>query len=893
MIILQRNNFKWIALISILALLVTSCGGGSESSSETSTASIVTVDSHSDNTIVKESPIIISGTVDIPDATVMVDDVEAVVVDGQFSASVNLAEGVNALDVVAQNDTEQFTVSLSVALNTTQMCGTGDTFDVGLPGIKLPNDPSTRLLKDRTLRDDFITLPKGCSIYTIIVHGYARNANLDELMYYKLAKFVAENNGYVHWSWWNNFLGEYMARPLHASPAILQQPEPGSLIGDGLAFGVRDGNSKAVPHEDYQFQADAKRVLKAIKRENPDAIIIVAGHSMGGNAVARLGRDTNVDINLLAPIDPVGNRNKPVGFGESAAYQFLGREAAPGYPKYTPGNETFNWTRWRATRRFRGFKQRDCVRGGGLFGNLCKDFDSHPFRTEYRCTYTGWQDKPPPRLAYSKKPIKCPQKTLIYDRGIPTTFGSNIKRLYHRWQQEATFPYDFKANYYFDHWAQRSDSIFGANYQESVGAFPSFDGVNVPALAPPTNWTCADESYLDPRGAISFNGEELRCKNWDGHGEIIGMRAVKDFTSPLNRHLHPLALSAQSIDFDWPSTPWLAVEQSGERRARLIQMANPGSWPYEPVNPDLDLVVDDMVAITQRILNGDEPVGEDVTPPESSASLDVEPNAFGWNNTDVVVTLSAIDEEGGSGVKEIIYTMTGAETGDGIHEGNSLELALSAEGTTTIEYYARDNAGNQEEMNTLVVNIDKTAPTIEATVDPQANQHGWNNTDVTVMFTAEDALSGIDTVSDPITVTAEGANQEIIGVATDRAGNTSAAGVILNIDKTPPVIIGMPENCSLWPPNHKMVEVAEMVVTDELSGVDTVSVDGVSNELESGPGYGNTAPDIIITDNRVELRSERYTLGGRVYDLTASAVDLAGNTAEGTGSCIVPHDQGK
>jgi hypothetical protein len=44
----------------------------------------------------------------------------------------------------------------------------------------------------------------------------------------------------------------------------------------------------------------------------------------------------------------------------------------------------------------------------------------------------------------------------------------------------------------------------------------------------------------------------------------------------------------------------------------------------------------------------------------------------------------------------------------------------------------------------------------------------------------------------------------------------------------------------------------------------------------------------------VELRSERLGNGqGRVYTLTATATDLAGNVATATATCKVAHDQGK
>jgi pimeloyl-ACP methyl ester carboxylesterase len=900
-----RNSTASPAACIALCPILVSCGGGGGGGGGTATGPMASVKSHANEQVVKASPIVVSGTLTGAGATVTVAGVAASVAGNSFSASVPLAEGKNSLQVVASANGQTSRTSLNVVLNTTEMCGSGETFTVQLPGVRMPEDPSTDDLPDRRLPNDSVTLPKGCKIYAFMIHGYGRNGNLDELMFYKLAKFVAENDGYAHWSWWNNFLAEYMARPLHSHSTAL--PSPGDLLTDSLAFVIPEGRGKGIPDDDYQFQSDAGRVLEAVRAENPDAIIVVAGHSMGGNATARLGFNTNVNIDLLAPIDPVGNRNLPDGVGGAIEYQLGLRSPTPGVLGYRPGNETYNWTRWRATREFRGYKQRDCVRNSI---GLCRDFDDRLFHTEYRCRNlpeVGWLEHPPFILTFA--PFKCPRALIegpVRDSGIPINFRTNIKRLYHRWQQETFFPYDFhaddpdhkilgqpspiRANYRFGSSANRSRSIFGANYQAPVPE-------NAAGESDPDR-TCDDNNLSDPRGAVSFGGDALACRNWDGHGEIIGMRALTGVSIlPTNGNLQPLALKAQP--FASASDSWLDVSQSAERRARLIGMATAfdpatgaDTWPHRPVNPDLDMVVDDLVLIVQDIIARGEPGGPDVTPPSSSATLDIEANQHGWNNTDVIVTIAALDEQGGSGIKEITFSYSGAESGNGVVEGDSLQIMLSDEGETVIEYYATDNAGNQEETNTLTVRIDKTPPLITAVVEPEPNANGWNNTDVTVTFVATDGLSGIDTVTDPITVTDEGADQEVVGEAIDLAGNSSTVGVILNIDKTPPVISGLPENCSLWAPNHKLVEVATIVASDALSGLDELAVDATSSEPASGPGYGNAEPDVVITDGVVQLRAERYSHEGRQYLLNTVATDLAGNVAEGDAVCIVLHDQG-
>ena len=58
--------------------------------------------------------------------------------------------------------------------------------------------------------------------------------------------------------------------------------------------------------------------------------------------------------------------------------------------------------------------------------------------------------------------------------------------------------------------------------------------------------------------------------------------------------------------------------------------------------------------------------------------------------------------------------------------------------------------------------------------------------------------------------------------------------------------------------------------------------------------------DVAVTEDEngglvVELRAERSggSKSGRVYHLTVTAQDLAGNEVTGTATCSVPHDRGQ
>ena len=111
---------------------------------------------------------------------------------------------------------------------------------------------------------------------------------------------------------------------------------------------------------------------------------------------------------------------------------------------------------------------------------------------------------------------------------------------------------------------------------------------------------------------------------------------------------------------------------------------------------------------------------------------------------------------------------------------------------------------------------------------------------------------------------------------------------------TAPVISGLPAaGCTLSPANHKLVQVATVTASGSQSGLVSFEVTGTSNEPP-----GSHDPDIVITGaglepRVVQLRAERLgTLGDRIYTLTATAKDLAGNTATAKATCTVPHDQG-
>ena len=211
-----------------------------------------------------------------------------------------------------------------------------------------------------------------------------------------------------------------------------------------------------------------------------------------------------------------------------------------------------------------------------------------------------------------------------------------------------------------------------------------------------------------------------------------------------------------------------------------------------------------------------------------------------------------------------------------------------------VSFNAVDNAGATEQPKSSTNKIDQTAPSISASISPSANGNGWHNTDVTVTFMCNDALSGMAACPAPVTVTTEGASQVITGTAVDNAGNAATASVTLNIDKTAPALNVSVNPGLLWPPNHKMVKVTPAVsATDANPGTTVKLITVTSSEPDNGLGDGDTESDIAINaDGRISLRAERSGAGsGRVYTVTYEATDIAGNATTASSTVAVPHNK--
>lgn len=102
---------------------------------------------------------------------------------------------------------------------------------------------------------------------------------------------------------------------------------------------------------------------------------------------------------------------------------------------------------------------------------------------------------------------------------------------------------------------------------------------------------------------------------------------------------------------------------------------------------------------------------------------------------------------------------------------------------------------------------------------------------------------------------------------------------------------------TLWPANHKYVDVtATVVVSDNFDPNPTVTLISVtSNEPDDGLGDGDTENDIVILDDfHFQLRAERSGTGeGRIYTITYQVMDACGNSVTQSVTVTVPKSQKK
>jgi hypothetical protein len=201
-----------------------------------------------------------------------------------------------------------------------------------------------------------------------------------------------------------------------------------------------------------------------------------------------------------------------------------------------------------------------------------------------------------------------------------------------------------------------------------------------------------------PNTAVSYPGGSTQTVTWDKANTDLPPVGTTDVKISLStdggrNYPHVLAASTPNDGSEAVTIPFVATDTA------RVKIEAVGNVFFDVSNADFTVT--------------------DTVKPSISASQSPAPNAAGWNNSDVTVTLTATDDAAGSGVKSITYSATGGQPIPSTTvNGSSTNVVISGEGVTKLSFLATDNAGNVSDTGTHTVKLDKTAPEAHLQFDP-------------------------------------------------------------------------------------------------------------------------------------------------------------------------------
>jgi endo-1,4-beta-xylanase len=206
-----------------------------------------------------------------------------------------------------------------------------------------------------------------------------------------------------------------------------------------------------------------------------------------------------------------------------------------------------------------------------------------------------------------------------------------------------------------------------------------------------------------------------------------------------------------------------------------------------------------------------------------------------------------------------------------------------------------------------VLTLMKTDTTVPVTTDNAPED--WVNKDVTITFNANDNDTGVAATyysidnevvqnGNSVTIYEEGVHT-LTYWSVDKAGNVEQVHTkTIKLDKTGPILDIKLDKTTLSPVNHKMVPITAAInASDADSGIHSVVLTSITSNEAIQPDdiqNANYNKPISGTTDSFKLRAERLGNGnGRVYTITYTATDKAGNVTTKSVEVSVPRDQSK
>lgn len=345
----------------------------------------------------------------------------------------------------------------------------------------------------------------------------------------------------------------------------------------------------------------------------------------------------------------------------------------------------------------------------------------------------------------------------------------------------------------------------------------------------------------------------------------------------------------------WFTTPALAGGFGSQTLTFELKVTSEGGTDRDSV----DVIVQNVNHAPVAVASGPTHVNE-LSPVTLSGTNSYDPDGdpitYHWEQTGgPTVALDGIDAphasfvapelSGGTTGTDLTFALT-------VSDGAAMHSTLVTVQVENVNHPPVADAGTARTVNVgTLVTLDGSA---SADPDRDALSYAWTQAAGPAV-----AVTGADTVAP--TFVAPGAPATltfrlVVRDAYDAVSEPADVTITIRHPNDPPrcdLAIASPPR--LWPPNHKMVHVKILGVTDPNHDGVVVTVTGVwQDEPVNWLGDGDTSPDAVIQGSGVLLRSERSgLLNGRVYHVGFTAWDVRGAECTGSATVGVPHDLGR
>lgn len=244
-------------------------------------------------------------------------------------------------------------------------------------------------------------------------------------------------------------------------------------------------------------------------------------------------------------------------------------------------------------------------------------------------------------------------------------------------------------------------------------------------------------------------------------------------------------------------------------------------------------------------------------------------------------------------------TYTWSENSTVLGTGGILVVPLSL-GNHTITLTVGDGRGGMHNDQIVITVVDVTPPAITCSENIFVTIP-YNQTSAVVEYpapTASDNCSVTTSCSPASGSSFAPGTTTVTCTATDPSGNTASCSFKVAVNRSPNCT-ATPSIAQLWPPNHRMVDISIVGVTDADGDSVTITITRITqDEPLNTVGDGNFEPDGAgVGTSAAQVRAERTGTprvpgNGRVYQISYSASDGRGGECTGSVAVCVPHDQG-